>query len=40
MPFWPCVAWMAIGKLLRYATVTSLLLWVPDSVWQVILLQA
>lgn len=27
-PFWPCVAWMALGKLLRYIVLTVLLLWV------------
>ena len=27
-PFWPCVAWMAVGKLLRYIVLTALLLWV------------
>ena len=26
LPFWPCVAYMAIGKFLRYLTMTSLLL--------------
>ena len=28
MPFWPCVAYMAIGKFLRYLTMTAALLWV------------
>lgn len=28
LPFWPCVAYMAIGKFLRYVTMTVLLLWV------------
>lgn len=28
LPFWPCVAYMAIGKLARYITMTTLLLWV------------
>jgi len=28
LPFWPCVFYMAIGKFLRYVTMTSLLLWV------------
>jgi membrane protein YqaA with SNARE-associated domain len=28
MPFWPCVGYMAIGKFLRYLTMTALLLWV------------
>ncbi len=26
MPFWPCVAYMAVGKLLRYITMTAALL--------------
>ncbi len=26
MPFWPCVIYMAIGKFLRYLTMTSILL--------------
>ncbi|OYU44333.1 MAG: hypothetical protein CFE44_13495 [Burkholderiales bacterium PBB4] len=25
MPFWPCVAYMAVGKLLRYVVMTALL---------------
>jgi membrane protein YqaA with SNARE-associated domain len=28
LPFWPCVAYMAVGKLARYVTVTALGLWV------------
>ena len=28
LPFWPCVAYMAVGKFLRYLVMTSLLLWV------------
>lgn len=28
LPFWPCVAYMAIGKLLRYLMMTAALLWV------------
>ena len=28
LPFWPCVAWMALGKLLRYVIMTAGLLWV------------
>ncbi|WP_033394807.1 YqaA family protein [Brachymonas chironomi] len=32
LPFWPCLGWMALGKFLRYLTMTGLLLWaVPDS---------
>jgi membrane protein YqaA with SNARE-associated domain len=33
LPFWPSVAYMAIGKFLRYATMTAALLWVPDAWW-------
>lgn len=28
LPFWPCVAYMAVGKFLRYLIMTSALLWV------------
>jgi membrane protein YqaA with SNARE-associated domain len=28
LPFWPCVAYMAIGKFLRYVLLTAALLWV------------
>ena len=28
LPFWPCVGYMAIGKLLRYVSMTAALLWV------------
>ncbi|MBT9458046.1 MAG: DedA family protein [Burkholderiaceae bacterium] len=28
MPFWPCMAYMALGKFLRYSTATAALLWV------------
>jgi membrane protein YqaA with SNARE-associated domain len=32
LPFWPCVLYMAIGKWLRYVTMTAALLWLwPDS---------
>ncbi|MDO8305737.1 YqaA family protein [Herminiimonas sp.] len=34
LPFWPSVFYMALGKLLRYLTVTSLLLYIPDGFWQ------
>lgn len=27
LPFWPCVAYMALGKFLRYLTMTSVLLY-------------
>ena len=33
LPFWPCVFYMAVGKFLRYVTITSLLLSVPDGFW-------
>lgn len=33
MPFWPCVVYMALGKLGRYLTITWLLLEVPDGFW-------
>jgi membrane protein YqaA with SNARE-associated domain len=29
LPFWPCVAYMAIGKFGRYLTMTAGLLWLP-----------
>jgi membrane protein YqaA with SNARE-associated domain len=33
MPFWPSIAYMAIGKFLRYVSMTAALLWVfPGSV--------
>ena len=28
LPFWPCVAYMAVGKFLRYLLMTALLIWV------------
>lgn len=34
MPFWPSVAYMAIGKLLRYAIYTPLLLWFFPGQWR------
>jgi membrane protein YqaA with SNARE-associated domain len=34
MPFWPSVAYMAVGKLARYLTMTTLLLHVPDGFWR------
>ncbi len=33
LPFWSCVFYMAIGKFLRYVTMTWLLLYVPDGFW-------
>lgn len=37
LPFWPCVFYMAIGKFLRYLTMTSALLYVPDGFWRQLL---
>lgn len=37
LSFWPCVCWMAIGKLLRYTLMTAALLWVPDAWWMKLL---
>lgn len=34
LPFWPCVMWIAIGRVIRYSVMTSLLLWVPDGWWR------
>ncbi|MDB5763772.1 MAG: rane protein [Herminiimonas sp.] len=34
IPFWPSVLYMAIGKFLRYVTMTGLLLYVPDGFWR------
>jgi membrane protein YqaA with SNARE-associated domain len=32
LPFWPCVAYMAVGKFLRYVTMTAALLWlIPEA---------
>jgi len=28
LPFWPCLAYMAVGKFARYVTMTAALLWV------------
>ena len=33
LPFWPSLAYMAVGKCLRYLTMTTLLLYVPDGFW-------
>jgi membrane protein YqaA with SNARE-associated domain len=37
LPFWPCVAWMALGKFLRYLALTALLLNVSDERWRSLL---
>lgn len=34
LPFWHCVFYMAVGKFLRYVTLTWLMLHVPDGVWR------
>lgn len=34
LPFWPCVWYMAAGKLLRYILMTWALLHVPDHIWR------
>jgi membrane protein YqaA with SNARE-associated domain len=34
LPFWPSIGYMAIGKFLRYVTMTVLLLYVPDTFWR------
>jgi membrane protein YqaA with SNARE-associated domain len=34
LPFWPCVGYMAIGKFLRYVTMTTALLWIFPGVFK------
>ncbi|WP_136413266.1 MULTISPECIES: YqaA family protein [Oxalobacteraceae] len=34
LSFWPCVFYMAIGKFLRYLTMTAMLLYVPNGFWR------
>jgi membrane protein YqaA with SNARE-associated domain len=34
LPFWPCVGYMAVGKLARYIAVTAGLLWVFPGLFQ------
>lgn len=34
LSFWPCVFYMTIGKFLRYLTVTTALLYVPNGFWK------
>lgn len=31
LPFWPCLAYMAIGKFVRYVVMTAALLWILPS---------
>jgi membrane protein YqaA with SNARE-associated domain len=33
LPFWPCVFYMALGKLTRYLAMTWMLMSVPDGFW-------
>ncbi|NDY92302.1 YqaA family protein [Ideonella livida] len=33
LPFWPCLAYMAVGKLLRYTVMTAGLLWWFPGQW-------
>ena len=33
LPFWPCVAYMAVGKFVRYLVMTGGLLWVFPHHW-------
>ena len=35
LPFWPCVAYMAVGKFARYVTMTAALLWVIPAHWSI-----
>jgi membrane protein YqaA with SNARE-associated domain len=37
LPFWPCAAYMAAGKFLRYLALTALLLRVSDDSWRALL---
>lgn len=34
LPFWPCLIYMAIGKLARYLMMTAALLWVFPGGWK------
>jgi membrane protein YqaA with SNARE-associated domain len=34
LPFWPCLFYMAVGKFLRYVTMTATLLWVFPGAWK------
>jgi membrane protein YqaA with SNARE-associated domain len=36
LPFWPSIVYMAIGKFLRYLSMTLVLLYVPDGFWHAI----
>ena len=34
LPFWPSLGYMALGKFMRYLSMTALLLYVPDGFWK------
>jgi membrane protein YqaA with SNARE-associated domain len=34
LPFWPSVSYMAVGKFLRYVSMTMALLYIPDGFWK------
>jgi membrane protein YqaA with SNARE-associated domain len=34
LPFWPCLAYMAVGKFLRYVAMTGSLVWAVPHFWQ------
>lgn len=36
LPFWQCVFYMAVGKFLRYLTITTMLLYVPEGFWRLL----
>ncbi len=36
LPFWPSVMYMAIGKFLRYVTMTAILLYIPNGFWKTV----
>jgi membrane protein YqaA with SNARE-associated domain len=33
LPFWPCVAYMAVGKFARYVIMTGALVWAVPTDW-------
>jgi membrane protein YqaA with SNARE-associated domain len=33
LPFWPCVAYMLVGKFLRYLLMTAFFLWMLPGAW-------
>ena len=36
LPFWPSVMYMAIGKFMRYVTMTAVLLYIPNGFWKTV----